>query len=228
MSIKAKEGVAGQPTLEREKLWFPKRRLRSKDKYLAKEIIAQNNNQHCFLCGEDDSLGNLELDHRNGDISDNRLENLRLAHHVCNAKAYWHQVRGASLALSYQGERETKPIDADATAQMHQTVDYSKGSPEMQANDFAEDDYRSWLIAYVKLNKRIEYGEAINSGAELFGVSPTTIYRYTGKITSKKGLLMRLKDKEQKKSYIMARPETLAKWKDEVTRANMELEGSKV
>jgi hypothetical protein len=219
--------MAGQPSLPLREKYFPKRRLRSKDKELVKQILATNDNNHCYICGEDAPLEHLELDHLNGDISDNRLENIRLAHHSCNAKAYWHRIRGPSLALSYQDERENKSTEAeggkDATQIIHEVVDYSKGSPEMQANEFAEIDYRSWLTAYVKLNRRILLSEAIGAGAEKVGVSPSTTYRYLLKLVSMEGELRKYKDKDQKRWFVTAKEDVWLKWKEDITSADMEL-----
>jgi len=200
--------------------WFPKRRLRKKDKDEVKTILAENNNQHCYICGVDMSLDKLELEHLNGNPSDNRLENLRLACHPCNAREYQRQRHQASLTQLHK-DIDTKPTDG--TSLIHERIDYSRGSIEMQTNDFAEEPYRNWLISQVKLNNRIEYSEAVNSGAELHGVSTTTVYRYTSKITSEKGPLERVKDKEQKVTYIVARQATLAKWKPELEESNQAL-----
>jgi hypothetical protein len=163
----------------------------------------------------------LQLDHINGDMSDNRLENLRLAHQSCNSRAYHYALRGKS-AISYLGvreikikhEEEIKDEGKDATALLHEIVNYEAGPPEMQVTEWAEIAFRNWLTAYLKVNKRILKKEAIASGAEIIGCSIQTTFRYLQKMISQEGPLTAYKDMELKKWFIIPKPETLKKWEE--------------
>ncbi|MCS4537352.1 MAG: HNH endonuclease [Thaumarchaeota archaeon] len=217
-----REKIVQNITITPEHVFSYADRLRGNPRKRAIDYLLIRDGNFCFSCKA--VLPNpyaYDVDHINGKRREHVASNLRLSCHSCNAKEDRKQTALLKqTAPSAIGERE----NLDATTLMHKNVDYSKGSPEMQANDFAEDDLRSWLTAHVKSKKRIPYSEAINSGAELFGISPTTSGRYIAKITSSEGPLMRYKDIQQKKLYITARPETLAKWKTEIEDANQELE----
>jgi len=79
--------ASGLPPMSKRERLLSKRRLSKKDKDKTKNLISRNNNTKCYLCGKWDKPGNLDIVHKNGNLSDNRLENLTLAHHVCNVKA---------------------------------------------------------------------------------------------------------------------------------------------
>jgi hypothetical protein len=73
-------------------------------------------------------------------------------------------------------------------------IDYREGSPEMQANSYYETAFRDWLLSYLRANEFILKDEAVYSGAEVVGCSPTTTARYLKKLTSGMGVLREQKD----------------------------------
>ncbi len=83
-------------------------------------------------------------------------------------------------------------------------VDYQTGSAEMAVNEYAEYPYRNWVKAKIRNSpdKRILKKEAVNGGAEVCGINPTTVYKYLGKMTSEEGELEEYKDIDDKKKYI--------------------------
>jgi len=80
-------------------------------------------------------------------------------------------------------------------------VDYVKGSPEMQANDFFELDFRAWVIEQIRKHGSYPKSEAIHSGAEVVGCSSLTSRRYLEKMLSAEGVLQ--EDKNPLKQMIL-------------------------
>ncbi|MBA7633680.1 hypothetical protein ES703_41251 [subsurface metagenome] len=64
----------------------------------------------------------------------------------------------------------------------------------MQANFLFELDFRRWLIGNIREQGGYPKTDAIASGAELVGCSPSTTSRYLTKLTSKEGPLKESKD----------------------------------
>lgn len=216
------DSQGGHPERENDKLWRPKRKLLTKDKEYLKTLLIERNGQKCMFCGAHADRASLELDHINENTHDNKLENLRLVHHACNAKAYHANRRARKTGLSYPCVSERKSdgmpssspesVHGDGTLIAKETVDYSEGSPEMQVNDFAETAYRNWSIAMLRQRRLMLKKELVNAGAEEVGVSPVTTRRYLDKLTSIKGSLkefkqggqtfVKLKQEEQEGDFI--------------------------
>jgi hypothetical protein len=131
----------------------------------------------------------------------NLLPNLKLAYHGPNANA-GHPRRGI--------QQDKNRISIDPTTQLRQIVDYSGGSKEMQANVEAEVPYRAWLWEKVLEGgkKGYEKKEAINSGAEKWGVSKQATRDYLDKMISAEGPMFEKKENGIK--YIRVRPGRLA------------------
>lgn len=61
-------------------------------------------------------------------------------------------------------------------------------TPEMKKNLKAEPKWVNWMINEILQNHSVCYGEAINNGASIVGVSPETTKRYLKKRIGKDGL----------------------------------------
>jgi hypothetical protein len=206
--------TASLPRLaEREKIFSEAKRLRGRAREEALEEIIKRDGPACRKCGRTDR--GLTIDHI-GDPELHSLSNLQGLCFICNAsKGGYKRQKDRQPKQSDVWEREKirnsirgdKQAEAkkDATEQLHESVDYQQGSPEMVANDFAEIEFRNWLRAYVRSHGSISREKAIADGAELFGVSPNTSRRYLLKITSDAGPLKQVKDEETKKWIIIAR-----------------------
>lgn len=115
--------------------------------------------------------GSLVIDHVNGNGLDMRPENLR-----------W-------LCVSHnrrEGQRSRKS---------EREKNYEDGSAEMKVNIGAEPRFRSWIMHQAFTGMGITKDDAINGGAEIHEISPTTARKYLAKITSQEGPLEEKKDK---------------------------------
>lgn len=107
----------------------------------------------------------------------NLLPNLRLAFHGFNANEGKPGVR----------KRDKDRFPVDPTLQLRQVVDYSLGSKEMQANNEAEPEFRAWMWARMRRERRVPKKDAISGGAEQIGVSKQATRDYLDKMTSSVG-----------------------------------------
>ena len=83
------------------------------------------------------------------------------------------------------------------TGEVREVVDYSKGSPEMQASDLFEVPYLRWLYDQIKRKGKLTKQDAINAGARHVGASTSTTRRYLDKETSSEGGLEVVKDEDR-------------------------------
>lgn len=146
----------------------------------------------------------LDIDHIDGDPWNNDQNNLRLLCRRCNVT-----LENQSRKLpsdQYVCERERKEGKAQ-TRVSRDIVNYKEGSTEMQANFLFELEFRRWLMG--KINELGGYSklDAIASGAELVGCSPTTTARYLLKLTSNSGPLK--EDRDMLGDFILTMKEHL-------------------
>lgn len=93
-------------------VYTPKQRLRSKDKLVAKKILSLLQNfdgktGQCYFCKAVGSVeSDLQIHHLNYQISDNRIENLALAHQGCNTRDF-NRLRVGQSSSSDPGGRES-------------------------------------------------------------------------------------------------------------------------
>lgn len=161
----------------------------------------------CSICGNKEKRVKLEIDHMDGNPANHDHLNLRLLCHSCNIKTAISQNKESrhkhhGVCVEREGE------NLDATTRIKQNVDYQNGSKEMQANDYFEPEFRSWLTAKLLNQKEIEKDDAIASGAERTGASINACRNYLLKFTSNEGpayeekLPSKTKVVRLKKSYL--------------------------
>jgi hypothetical protein len=91
-------------------------------------------------------------------------------------------------------EKTDANAQRDATVNAHSHIDYTSGSPEMQATELFETPFRNWIKAKLTLlNHPVLKKELINGGAEEIGCSTATTTRYLAKMTSPEGTLKEVK-----------------------------------
>jgi len=152
--------------------------------------------ERCARCYEIPTTQNdtLDIDHIDGDDWNNDPDNLQLLCRSCNViKENKRRAGGTSPSDQYVCEREGKEGKA-STRVSRDIVNYKEGSQEMQANFLFELDFRKWLLGKIRDLGGYPKLDAINSGAEVVGCSPSTTVRYLGKLISREGPLQEDKD----------------------------------
>ena len=157
------------------------------------DMIAARDGEQCLLCGRKPPKWKLEIDHADNNPSNNKPENLHLLCSVDNKKMRQKPKREHMAIIRKRcavcvSERERKQ-GYHSTHTVKGIIDYTDGSTEMKANSFFERKYREWLLQQIIKHEFIPRKEAINSGAEWVGCSPTTAGRYLDKMTSGVGNL---------------------------------------
>ena len=164
----------------------------------AYRYLTLRDGEQCVICRAKPPKAKLEIDHINGDITNNNPDNLCLLckKHNCEMRSKSpaeHKKIIERYSLLNEKERENT-VALPATQFTKEVVDYQTGSVEMQANAMFEINYREWLINMVKTHQEYLKEEAINAGAEIVGCSPLTTRRYLQKLTSSSGVLYETKD----------------------------------
>lgn len=146
----------------------------------------------------------LEIDHKDGNPANNTPTNLRLLcvkHNrgvenrrrshcdkcVCGEKKdYEREVRKTKERIRSEGNPNTRIA--------REVIKYNQGDPVMQANFLYEVDFRNWILEQIRDKGHIFKQDAVFSGAETVGCSPSTAERYLKKLTSSAGPLQEVRD----------------------------------
>lgn len=160
--------------------------------------IAIRDGEQCIICRTKPPNTKLEIDHIDGDITNNNPDNLCLLckKHNCEMrgkKPSEHKRIIHRYSLQNAKEREND-LAMPATQFVKEVLDYQGGSVEMQANTMFETRYREWIMNKVTTMNEYLKEEAINAGAELVGCSPLTTRRYLQKLSSSSGPLYETND----------------------------------
>ncbi|MBA7675633.1 hypothetical protein ES703_83869 [subsurface metagenome] len=162
----------------------------------AYRFLCLRDSEQCARCFNIPTTQNdtLDIDHVDGDDWNNDPDNLQLLCRSCNVvKENKRRAGGAPPSDQYVCEREGKEGKA-STRVSKDIVNYKEGSTEMQANFLFEVDFRKWLLGKIREQGGYPKLDAIASGAEVVGCSPSTTARYLTKLTSKQGPLQEEKD----------------------------------
>ncbi len=164
-------------------------------------LVLRDGNQ-CRHCGKIPAALNekptarnpatLEIDHVDGNKRNDDPRNLQLLCKKCNVTKE-NKGRAGRESPSAMREREKKE-GKPATRMATELIDYTKGSPEMQASFFFQDDFRQWLLDVIAKQGSFLKQDAINAGAEVVGCSPSTSTKYISKLTSSEGPLKETRD----------------------------------
>jgi hypothetical protein len=161
---------------------------------LAYGFIARTDGEYCLACFIEKKIKRsppaikLQIDHADNNLSNWSPDNL---HFLCQM----HNLKMKKLTsiehkkmidqYSAKNERECeREIFVVPTIIAKEKVNYSSGSPEMQANSIFEQKWLDFMHGWIRNNGSIPKEEAINSGALLAGCSPLTTSRYLSKYTS--------------------------------------------
>src|SRR5438552_3907703 len=120
-----------------------RRRLSPQAYTITKGILTRVQMGQCAICHEP---GIEEIDHINGDPSDNHADNLRGVHKSCN-------IRQRNLQRTHPADSVDERVSKEESA-------------EIEINRDAEPRYRKWLFERTGKPDPLYTGEAIYGGAE--------------------------------------------------------------
>ena len=124
--------------------------LSRKERYWVRLMLVNKDGQNCKSCGAKADIAHpLDIDHIDGNPSNNSPDNLRLLCRSCNTSSGIRRAQGVGTFFEREGEVDDSHglLSADPTSQLKGKVNYSSGSPEMQVNDAAETEFRNWAFA---------------------------------------------------------------------------------
>lgn len=170
------------------------------------EAIIQRDGDACILCRKS-PVKDKTLDHLNGIIRDDRLENLHLMCRGCNTAERNRAARGSRILTTetiaaHRARLGLSPLPKS------QVTPVCVGQPRGQrwalttadeANLVLEPPYRLWLFQQVQAHGGISKTDAINAGAEYLHRSvgkgsPATTDRYFQKVISSMGWLTEIRN----------------------------------
>ena len=188
------------------------RRWATSTRAWAYRYLAVRDGEHCAIChatpttqntattadsttqNSSTTQNNLDIDHIDGNPSNNHPDNLRLLCRQCNVatsnRSNPRKRDSSDLCVCVRERKEGKP----GTRIARKDANYREGSSEMQANLLYEVRFRRWLMRKVTTEGGYDRTTAIAEGAELVGCSPATTARYITKLTSPSGPLMEMDD----------------------------------
>ncbi len=131
------------------------------------QFLAARDSEFCAWCGKAGSVKTLIIDHIDNNNRNNDPENYQLLCRSCNTKK--------------NPRRKSKPKT--------ESVEISEplSSKELIKNEKCEPIFRTWIETQALRWRRLELKDAINSGAEVAGISPATAERYLNKMCSSAG-----------------------------------------
>ncbi len=142
--------------------------------------IVERDGEYCKCCGKLASEGQLVVDHRDNNNTNNSHTNLQLLCRSCN----------------YLKNPRKSPLDMCESENSQQ---YSEES-SMSKNRRTEPLFREFILSELANSEcnSLTWDEAINMGAEKIGISQMTAERYLNKMISKYGALRLLSAYEHK------------------------------
>jgi len=145
-----------------------RKRVSPQSRQYVGEHLDQTYGHKCSVCPATDRL---ELDHVNGDPSDNRLANFQWLCKSCN--------------LAARGLNRTARLGECGSDQQ---VEDGVASAEIEINREKEPAFRKWLFTRVSDRRPLYKDEAIYAGAETVGCSSQSTRRYLAKLVSAAGI----------------------------------------
>ncbi len=156
--------------------------LSRKELYWVRQYLVLKDEARCKNCGA--STVHLDVDHIDGNPTNNSPANLRLLCRSCNTSRGIRRAQGIGTFLEREGGGDSELPSLDPTTSLKSKVNYSLGSPEMQVNDAVETEFRNWAFGLLLKQDEYPIEDLISDGAELTGGSVNAIRNYLKKMLS--------------------------------------------
>lgn len=140
-------------------------------------VAQQQGGSFCNECGA--TRRSLEACKRDSRLVIDRIDNT-MGYYVQDKKTGEIKPRMNNLQLACKSCNNKKDRD-------NPKVEDRKMTPEMVVNRRAEPFFRKWIRGQIESNGKIEYDDAVNSGAEFIGISTETAKNYLKKLLSNVG-----------------------------------------
>ena len=171
---------------------------------LAHEFIANRDGEYCLTCFIENGIKRgppaikLQIDHADNNPGNWSAVNL---HFLCQTHNLEMRKKTAAehkrLITEYSAKNECVRARENyhaPTVTAKEQVDYTSGSPEMQANSIFEQRWLDFIHGWIRANGSIPKSEAINGGAAAAGCNPSTTARYLAKYASSIGCFKESRD----------------------------------
>lgn len=174
------------------------------------DFLVARDGEHCLHCNRPACRDGppLEIDHADDDPLNWDPANLHLLCKTCNLgfrslsrEQHLEIISRDSAKNVCVCERSRGNLSTELSKHL---VDYTRGSPEMQANRYYEVRFRQWLLEELDKAGFMVQKDVVNSGAEYVGCSPISAERYLAKLTSSMGVL-ELKKSELNQTIVCRR-----------------------
>lgn len=154
------------------------RHLNKKEReYLYPQICQHQGSAFCNICGA--TRQSLEACKRDSKLVIDRID---------NTKGYWIQDSSTGAVTPNWNNLQLACKGCNNTHNAKQpTVEDRKMTPEMMVNRRAEPFFRKYIHGIIEEKGKIEYDDAVNSGAEFVGISTETTKNYLKKMLSSAG-----------------------------------------
>jgi hypothetical protein len=185
---------------------------------LVYNFIVKIDGEYCLACFIEKSIKRspptikLQIDHADGNPSNWNPDNLHFlcqTHNLKMRKLTSAEHKKLIETYSAKNERERARENFNApTILAKEIIDYTSGSPEMQANSLFEQKWLDFMHGWIRTNGSIPKEEAINGGALMAGCNPTTTNRYLSKYTSSLSCFKETRDSSGAKIVVYRQLET--------------------
>lgn len=128
-------------------------------------VISKRDGEHCNFCGKLPSEGQLVIDHKDNDNSNNSIDNYQLLCRACNYR-----------------KNPRRPVDECESENVSEEI------TEIQINRTKEPQFKKMLAQLINEYETYPAKDLMNSIAERLDISPITVKRYLDKVCSSQGI----------------------------------------
>lgn len=164
-------------------------------RHYQREYLILRDGYKCQFCGLSGHEIELVVHHRDGNITNNDLNNLCFLCRSDNTKEQWRLMRakqGEEEAMTVITSKKVGGRKIESVEGTGSSISVHDASAELKINRIKEPAFRKWLVDQLLVNPDYSEGilsrDVIYGGAEKFSCSPNTTRRYLEKMISSEGI----------------------------------------